>query len=47
MTRAPVLKLRALLRNGDFDQYWDFQLAQEAHRVHASRYANHVPPAAS
>lgn len=42
-----VLKLRALLSNGDFDEYWDFHLAQEAHRVHASRYANHVPPAAS
>jgi hypothetical protein len=42
-----VLKLRALLSNGDFDQYWDFHLAQEAQRVHASRYANHVPLAAS
>lgn len=37
-----VLKLRALLSNGDFDQYWAFHLAQEAHRVHGSRYATAV-----
>lgn len=42
-----VLKLRALLSNGDFDAYWDFHLAQEARRVHASRYANAVPPEVS
>jgi hypothetical protein len=34
-----VLKLRALISNNDFDQYWNFHLAQERRRVHASRYA--------
>ena len=39
-----VLKLRALIGNDDFDQYWDFHLAQERRRVHASRYALGVIP---
>lgn len=30
-----VLKLRALLSNGDFDEYWDSHLIQEARRVHS------------
>jgi hypothetical protein len=34
-----ILTLRALISNGDFDQYWTFHLAQEHRRVHASRYA--------
>lgn len=34
-----ILTLRALISNGDFDQYRTFHLAQEHHRVHASRYA--------
>ena len=34
-----ILTLRALITNGDFDQYWTFHLAQEHRRVHASRYA--------
>jgi hypothetical protein len=34
-----VLKLRALITNHDFDQYWTFHLAQERRRVHARRYA--------
>jgi hypothetical protein len=34
-----VLKLRALISNNDFDQYWSFHLAQQRRRVHASRYA--------
>jgi hypothetical protein len=42
-----VLKLRALRSNGDFDQYWSFHLAKERHRVHESRYANGVLPAAA
>jgi len=39
-----ILKLRALINNNDFDQYWDFHLAQEHRRVHASRYALGVIP---
>jgi len=37
-----VLKLRALNSNGDFDDYWEFHLAQERQRVHQQRYAR--PP---
>ena len=40
-----ILTLRALITNGDFDQYWTFHLAQEHHRVHAQRYALGVIPA--
>ena len=35
-----VLKLRALISNGDFDAYWQFHLVQERKRVHQSRYAS-------
>jgi len=34
-----VLKLRALVINGDFEDYWHYHLRCEHHRVHASRYA--------
>jgi hypothetical protein len=40
-----ILTLRALISNGDLDQYWPFHLAQEHRRVHASRYALGVIPA--
>jgi hypothetical protein len=40
-----ILTLRALISNGDFDQYWTFHLAQEHRRIHASRYALGVIPA--
>ena len=40
-----ILTLRALISNGDFDQYWTFHLAQELRRVHASRYALGAIPA--
>jgi hypothetical protein len=42
-----VLKLRAVRSNGDFDAYWRFHLGQERHRVHESRYADGVVPAAA
>ena len=42
-----VLKLRALRCNGDFDAYWRFHLHQECRRVHQSRYASGVIPAAA
>ncbi|MEU5942872.1 ISKra4 family transposase [Micromonospora sp. NPDC047548] len=41
---AAVLKLRALISNGDFNDYWTHHLDQEQHRVHASRYANAAIP---
>ncbi len=34
-----VLKLRALIGNGDFDEYFAFHLEQEKQRNHDSRYA--------
>jgi hypothetical protein len=43
-TAEAVLKLRAVISNGDFDTYWDFHLTQEHHRVHTPRYALGVIP---
>jgi hypothetical protein len=37
-----VLKLRALITNGDFDAYWRTHLTREHQRVHQSRYAAHT-----
>jgi hypothetical protein len=34
-----VLKMRAVVSNGDFQAYWHYHLAHEHHRVHRSRYA--------
>jgi hypothetical protein len=40
-----VLKLRALICNGDFDQYWTWHLTQEQRRVHtAATWAVSSPP---
>jgi hypothetical protein len=39
-----ILKLRAITANGDFDEYWAYHLAQERHRIHDSRYADHAVP---
>jgi hypothetical protein len=33
-----ILKLRALIANGDFDDYWAFHLRQEHQRIHQARY---------
>jgi hypothetical protein len=33
-----VLKLRALVSNGDLDAYWRYHLDREHHRVHQNRY---------
>ena len=41
-----VLKLRAVRTNGDFKAYWHHHLERERTRVHASRYADGVIPAA-
>jgi hypothetical protein len=39
-----LLKLRAIVSNGDFDTYWRYHLAQEHQRVHKSRYADATIP---
>ena len=39
-----ILKLRAVVSNGDFDDYWRYHLAQEHQRVHRSRYADNTLP---
>jgi len=39
-----ILNLRAIVSNGDFDDYWTFHLAQEHQRVHLSRYADNELP---
>ncbi len=40
-----ILKLRAIIANGDLDTYWNYHLARERERIHASRYANTIIPA--
>ena len=37
-----VLRLRALISNGDFDAYWNWHLNQERHRTHLSHYQDHA-----
>jgi hypothetical protein len=39
-----ILKLRAILSNGDFDDYWRYHLTQEHQRVHRTRFANSEIP---
>ena len=39
-----VLRLRAVLQSGDFDDYWDFHLDRAFERNHASRYADGLVP---
>lgn len=41
-----VLLLRAVIANGDFDQYWQFHLDAEYHRTHATRYKDQFALAA-
>jgi hypothetical protein len=33
-----ILGLRAVVANGDFDEYWAFHLRQEHRCVHGARY---------
>jgi hypothetical protein len=40
-----VLRLRAVVKSGDFDEYWVFHEAELKRRNHASRYANGEVPA--
>jgi hypothetical protein len=39
-----VLKLRAVISNGDLDDYWAYHLDQEYQRVHKARYAEGILP---
>ncbi len=39
-----ILEPRALITNGDFDQYWQYHLAHRRHRNHVLHYANGVIP---
>ncbi len=39
-----VLKLRALISNGDLDDYWAYHIDQEHQHVHKARYANSIIP---
>lgn len=41
-----ILRLRALISNGDFDDYWTFHLRQEHHHTHHSRYRDQLTLAA-
>lgn len=41
-----VLLLRAVIANGDFDQYWEYHLDREYQRTHASRYKDQLALAA-
>jgi hypothetical protein len=42
-----VVRLRALLMSGDFDQYWEFHLQKELERNHLTHYAGRVAPMAN
>jgi hypothetical protein len=39
-----VLRLRALVTNEDFEDYWAFHLAREYERIHVARYADGSVP---
>ena len=37
-----VLRVRAVISNGDFDAYWSWHLNQELQRTHLNKYRDHV-----
>ena len=37
-----VLRLRALISNGDFDTYWTWHLTREHHRTRLTHYQDHT-----
>jgi hypothetical protein len=41
-----VLKLRAVISNGDFEEYWKYHAQREHLRVHAIRYRDSLALAA-
>lgn len=41
-----VLALRAVIANGDMDEYWQFHLEREYERTHAIRYQDQLDLAA-
>ncbi len=42
-----VLKIRALIANGDFDEYWTYHLQRERQRNHNQRYLTGTIPRAA
>lgn len=42
-----VLKIRALIANSDFDDYWTYDLERERERNHSNRYLNGTIPRAA
>ncbi len=41
-----VLRLRAVISNGDFEEYWEYHVQREHLRVHAIRYPDGLALAA-
>ncbi|MFF7656892.1 hypothetical protein ACFZCY_45125 [Streptomyces sp. NPDC007983] len=41
-----VLGLRAVITNGDFEEYWEYHVQREHPRVHAVRYRDGLALAA-
>ena len=39
LSAEAIMRLRALLASGDFNEYWEFHEQQESKRTHLSRYA--------
>jgi len=39
-----ILRLRAIIRSGDWDEYWGFHITSERDRNHDSRHADNRPP---
>ena len=39
-----ILYLRALVKNGDFDEYWEYHMAKEFEKNHQSRFKNGILP---
>jgi hypothetical protein len=35
-----ILKLRAVIANGDFEEYWRFHLRREHELIHHARYSD-------
>ncbi|GLZ09254.1 hypothetical protein Acsp03_67200 [Actinomadura sp. NBRC 104412] len=38
-----ILKLRAVISNGDLDAYWTYHLDRERHRVHHTHHHDNHP----
>ena len=40
LSAEAIMRIRSLLASGDFDEYWEFHVEQEAERNHLSHYAD-------